>query len=102
METANIPTTQKSRMSKSHMNTALITLFHIEGIIHCEFIPQGQTITQAYYVEILKQLREAVPRKKPEILPNDSILHHNNVGAHKAPPVKQFLRVKGKVVPVLN
>jgi hypothetical protein len=34
---------------------------HIE--ITNEFIPQGQTLNQAYFVELLKRLREAVCRK---------------------------------------
>jgi len=51
-------------MSKSHMKTVLITFFNINGIVHFEFIPQSQTVNQAYYVEILKWLCEAVCRKK--------------------------------------
>jgi hypothetical protein len=42
------------------MNALLITFFNIKGTIHFEFIPQGQTVNQAYYVEILKLLHEAV------------------------------------------
>jgi len=39
---------------------------HTKGIVHIEFIPQGQRVNQVY-VEILKQLHEAVYRKWPEL-----------------------------------
>jgi hypothetical protein len=45
-------------------------------------------------VEILKQLREAVRRKSPELWPNDWILRHNNAPANKALSVKEFLAQK--------
>jgi hypothetical protein len=35
-----------------------------------------------------------VHRKRPELWPNDWILHHDNAPAHKAPSVKQFLAHK--------
>jgi hypothetical protein len=49
------------------MMTMLITFFSIMGIVHVKLIPQGQTVNQAYYVEILKRLREAVRGKSPEL-----------------------------------
>jgi hypothetical protein len=45
-------------------------------------------------MEILKRLREAVRRKRPELQPNDLILHHDDALAHKALSVKQFLAQK--------
>jgi len=54
-------------MSKSQMKTILITFFDIKCNVHFEFIPQRQTVNEAYYVEILKLLREAVRRKMPEL-----------------------------------
>jgi hypothetical protein len=64
------------------------------NIVHFELIPQGQTVNQAYYVEILEQLCEAVCRKRPELWPSDWILHHDTSPAHKAVSLKQFLAQK--------
>jgi hypothetical protein len=66
----------------------------IKDVVHFEFIPQGQTVSQAYYVEMLKRLRETVRRERPELWSNDWILHHDNAPAHKALCVKQLLAKK--------
>ena len=34
-----------------------------EFIVHYEFVPTGQTVKQAYYLEVLKRPREKVRRK---------------------------------------
>jgi hypothetical protein len=71
-------------MLESQMMTMLIIFFDIKDTIHFEFIPQGQTVNQAYYVARLKRLHEAVHRKRLELWANVWILHHDNAPANKA------------------
>ena len=64
----------------------------IRGVVHYEFVPTGQTVNQVFYLEVLKRLREKHRRKRPEIFANNSwILHHDNVPAHTALYVREFL-----------
>jgi hypothetical protein len=76
------------------MKALIITFFDMEGTVHLEFIPQDQTVNQAYYVEILKRSRETMRRKRPEFWPNDWILHLDHAPAHTALPIIQFLAQK--------
>jgi hypothetical protein len=62
----------------------MLITFNIKGIVHFEFIPQGQTVNQAYYVEMLKQFHEVVHRKRSELWASDMILHHDTAPSHKA------------------
>jgi hypothetical protein len=36
------------------MKAMLIIFYDIKGIVHFEFIAQGQTVKEAYYMELLK------------------------------------------------
>ena len=40
----------------------LMVFFDWHGIVHHEFIPEGQTVNAAFYVEVLKLLRDHVRR----------------------------------------
>jgi len=48
----------------------LLTFFDIRGIVHCEFVPNGQTVNQVYYLEVLETLHEKVRQKRPELSAN--------------------------------
>jgi hypothetical protein len=85
---------KKPLMSKSQTKKMLIKFLDIRGTVHFEFILQGQKINEAYYMEILQRLYEAVPIKGPEIWPNDWILHHDNAPAYKVLSLIQFLAQK--------
>jgi transposase len=67
----------------------------IRGVVHYEFLPNGQRVNQVYYLDVLKRLREKVIRKRSEIFANNSwILHHENVPVHTTPSVREFLATK--------
>jgi len=45
----------------------LMVSFDCHGIVHHEFAPEGQTVNAAFYVEVLKHLRDRVRRVRPEL-----------------------------------
>ena len=77
----------------------LICFFDSEGIVHTEFVPQGHTVNQFYYREILERLRKRVFRVRPSISDN-WMLHHDNAPCNTAISLIEFLAKKGiSVVP---
>ena len=72
----------------------LIVFFDIKGVILEEWVPEGTTVNQHYYKEVLIKLREKVRQKRPQLWENDFIVHQDNAHAHTALSVKQFLTDK--------
>jgi len=73
----------------------LIIFFDIQGIVHKEFAPSGQTINGKFYCEVLKQLREGIWHKRPDKWKkNNWFLHHDNAPAHTSLIIRQFLTSK--------
>ena len=60
--TSASPRPKKARMSKSKIKSMLICFLTVKAIVHTEFVPQGQTVNQFYYREILERLRKRVIR----------------------------------------
>jgi hypothetical protein len=86
----NSPGPKKARMSRSQVKTMLVCFFHHKGIVHHEFIAQGQTVNKQCYLEVLTRLREHVRKKGPGLSSDKWILHHN-APAHDALRVRKFL-----------
>ena len=53
----------KARMSKSKFKAMMIVFFDIRGIVHVDWVPEGQTVNQQYYRSVLTTLREGVQKK---------------------------------------
>jgi transposase len=70
----------------------MLLFFDWQGVIQYEFVPRGQTVNKEFYIAVLKRLREAIHRKRPQLWMNQSwVLHHNNAPAHSLNLVHNFL-----------
>ena len=93
------PRPQKARQSRSKIKLLLIAFFDIRGIVHAEFLPQGQTVNQHVYKEILRRLFRSVREKRRDLwLDSSWMLHHDNAPAHNARSIRQFLAEKNVTV----
>jgi len=94
-KTANSPQPKIFCQSESRVKTKLLTFFDIRGIVHYEFVPNGQTVNQVFYLDVLARPREKVRQKRPDLFTiNSWILHHDNAPAHTALSVREFLATK--------
>ncbi|UYV61631.1 hypothetical protein LAZ67_1005658, partial [Cordylochernes scorpioides] len=90
------PRPKKSRILKSRNKVLLVAFLDNKGIVHHEYLPAGQTVFKEMYLSILRRLREAIRKKRPEKWTNgDWILHHDNARPHTAHLVTSFLAKNG-------
>jgi len=99
MEEHIVTRPQKTRMFKSKTKVMLITFFDVHGIVHAEFLPQGQTINQHVYKNILQHLMHSVREKRRELWETRLwLLHHDNAPFHNALGICEFLAKNNIVV----
>ena len=78
-----ITTSEKSEKEQIKNKIHAHLLIGSEGVVHSEFLPQGHTVNQFYYREVLETLRKRVVRVRPSIADN-WMLHHDNAPCHTA------------------
>ncbi|UYV64301.1 hypothetical protein LAZ67_3000207 [Cordylochernes scorpioides] len=76
---------QSAEPKKSRNKVLLVAFSDNKGIVHHEYLPAGQTVIKEMYLGILRRLREAIRKKRPEKWTNGGwILHHDNARPHTA------------------
>ena len=86
------PRPNKVRQVRSKIKVLLPVFFYASGVVHHEYLPEGFTVNQTYYIEVLKRLRDAIQRKRPELWRSgDWFFHHDNAPAHSALRIYEFL-----------
>ena len=97
MEERIVTKTQKGEGVQVKIKVMLIAFFDVHGIVHAEFLPQGQTINQHVYKNILRRLMHSVREKRRELWETRSwLFHHDNAPAHNALEIQEFL-AKNKI-----
>lgn len=88
----NEPRPKKARQVRSNVKVLLTVFFDCNGVVHHEFLPRGKTVNKEYYIQVLRRLREAIRRKRPELWRNNNwLLHHDNAPPHTALVIREFL-----------
>lgn len=93
------PRPKKARQVRSNVKVLLTVFFDYNGVMHYEFLPQGRTVNKEYYLEVMRRLREAIRKKRPDLWKNQNwLLHHDNAPAHTSLLVRDFLAKNNTVI----
>ena len=66
------PRPKKARQVRSNVKVLLTVFFDYHGVVHQEFLPQGRKVNKEYYLEVMRCLREAKRKERPELWKNNS------------------------------
>ena len=83
---------KKLRFQKSRVKTMLIVFCDTEGVIHREFVREGQKVNAEFDVEVLDRLLERIRQvRTAKFQSSEWFLLHDNAPSHNAAIVKKFL-----------
>ncbi|UYV68052.1 hypothetical protein LAZ67_5002912 [Cordylochernes scorpioides] len=86
------PRPKKARQVRSNVKVLLTVFFDCRGVVHHEFLPQGRTVNKEYYLQVMRNFREAIRQKRPDLWKNKNwLLHHDNAPAYTSLLVRDFL-----------
>lgn len=86
--------TNTNESEPAKIKTMLIEFFDSKNLIHCEFVPIGQTVNAKFYLEVMKHLMCRIHRIQSEYRHPDSLTFlHVNAPTHTA-TLNAFLRRK--------
>jgi len=90
---------RKSALSSHQCQVHVDCFFDIQGIVHKEFVPPGQTVNCKFYCEVLKWLRESIRCKRPDKWKKEKIFSPPwKAPAHTSLGVRQFQTSKNITV----
>jgi hypothetical protein len=90
---------KKACQVRSNVKSMLIVFSDIQGTVHKEFIPPGQTVNGKFYCEGLKRMRESIQHKCPDKWKkNNWFLYHDNAPTHTSLVVQKLLTSKNITV----
>ncbi|UYV60716.1 hypothetical protein LAZ67_1002020, partial [Cordylochernes scorpioides] len=64
------PRPKKARQVRSNVKVLLTVFFDCRGVVHHKFLPQGKTVNKEYYLQVMRNLREAIRQKRPDLWKN--------------------------------
>jgi len=89
------PKGKRVSLQKSKVKTMLVCFNDSKGIIHHEFVPEGQTVTGSSYLSVLERLWKRICCVRPKYsAPGSWFLLHDNAPVHWAVAVQEFLAQK--------
>jgi len=89
------PRPKKLKFQWCHIKTMLIIFFNSQDVLHKEFVPKGKTANAEFYEGEMDCCLKSIHWVHPAAFcSRDFFLLHENVPAHKAASVCQFLNQK--------
>ena len=82
---AGSPRPKKARQSKSTHKLLMIPFFYCTGMIYMHWVPTGQTVNKEYCVEVLREFRKRVRRKRSALFKSGHWhFHQDNAPVHNS------------------